>query len=199
VAAAADGLPLFDVCDGSESIVESVVFGEITDYVPVDSGQHTFTAVNIDGSCSDPDTDGAELTLKSNTDYTIIVLLADERALDLEDDNSPVPAGMVRIRMINGSPDSGALDVDGGSDSRLIRSIEYNDPEDYRYQVFSAGTYDLTITSRSVEMEPFVLLDQEFLEGRVYTLFVTGRVNPLLGDLPFNVLVSEDASPGVEQ
>lgn len=199
VAAAADGLPAFNVCDRNESILGPVFFGEISDYVPVRSGRHSFTAVNTNGSCSDPDTAGAELILDSNTDFTIVVLFAKEHALDLEDDNSPVPAGMFRIRMINGSPDSGMLDVDAGGDSPVVLSISYNSPADYGYHVLSAGTYDFTITSRSVEMEPFVLSEQELLEGRVYTLFATGRVNPLPGDIPFDVLLSEDAHPGIEQ
>ena len=196
IAHAASVLPTFDVCWDDDVVIEGATFRTITAYSRLTAGTYRIAGIAPGGDCDEPLTATRTATYAHDRDYTT-VLLEGFAPLSLLDDNSPVPQGRCRIRLINGSPDSESLSVEEAVGATILAGIDYNDQRDYQtYVEIAALTYNLVITSPALDAEPFEMGLVNLEEGRVYTLFATGEVS---GPTPFDVILVEDANPGTER
>lgn len=194
-AAAAEVLPAFDVCVDNTVAVENVRFGRITEYGEAESGSSEITAIDAGGDCDDQISVSGRFPLASTRDYTFVILPLIDEPLQLEDDNSRTPSGQARIRLINASRDSAALDVEDEGGATLFDEVRYNRPEDFGYITVNSGTFNLVITPLGDET-PFEMAETVLDAGRVYTLFAFGNVDPGADDEAFDVILVDDANPG---
>ena len=110
VAHAAPSERAFDVCVGGEVILENSRYGRITEYTASRAGAVTFRVIDAGGNCSNVIGDDITVDLLASRAYTMVVL-DDVDPLTLSDDTSPVTSGRARIRVVNASPNSLALDA----------------------------------------------------------------------------------------
>ncbi|MHC4696288.1 MAG: DUF4397 domain-containing protein [Planctomycetota bacterium] len=195
-----DGLA-FDVCADGEVVLENSRFGRISEYAEVDSGTVEFVRVAAGSDCDDFINDligeDIDVRLEEDTDSTLVLLADGESGFQLEDDNSRTQAGRARVRTINASEDSLSLTVREEGGTVLFPLVRYNETDDYDYINVVAGTYNLVVTPLADEMTPIEFGDVEFAAGSVYTLFAVGRIGGE-GEA-FDMVISEDATPGVEE
>lgn len=195
-AAAAEALPAFDVCVDGNVAVENVRFGRITDYGEAESGSSEVTAIDAGGDCDDEISVSGRFSLTSMDDYTFVILPLIDEPLQLEDDNSRTPEGQARIRLINASRDSLALDVEDEGGATLFDEVRYNEPDDYGYISVNAGTFNLVVTPLAGDQTPFEMGANVLEEGHVYTLFAFGNVDSGADEEAFDVILVDDANPG---
>ncbi len=191
--AAADELA-FDVCASGEVILENARYGRVTDYATARAGAVTFRVIDAGGSCNDV-IQSITFDLTANRAYTVLVL-DDVEPLPLLDDTSPVSFGRARIRVINASRNSLAIDVYEQGGLRFFDDIRYNEPGDYAYITVPAGTYELTIEPLGGSKTPITLEPTLLARGRVYTLLVFGRVDAADDANPFSALLQDDGYAG---
>jgi len=195
-----DGLA-FDVCAEGQVVLENSRFGNFTAYAEVDSGTVQLNRAAAGSDCDDFINEffgpGVDVRLDEDTDNTLVLLADGESGFQLEDDNSPTPAGRARVRLINASEDSLSLTVQEAGGTILFLLVRYDEPGDYEYIDVVAGTYNLTVTPQAGEMTPFEFADVDFEAGNVYTLFAVGRVDGE-GEA-FDLVVETDASPGEQE
>lgn len=202
VANAEIGALAFDVCADGQVVLENSRFGAITAYAEVDSGSIEFSKAAAGSACDDFINDffggSASIQLGEDSDNTLVLLADGESGFQLVDDNSPTAADRARVRLINASEDSLSLTVsyEGGGGINLFRLVRYNEPGDYNYVDVVASTYNLIVTPQAGEMTPIEFDAVELAAGTVYTLFAVGRIDGV-GE-GFDLIVSEDAVPGIE-
>jgi hypothetical protein len=194
VAHAAPGELAFDVCVANEVILENARYGRITDYAESRAGSVNFRVIDAGGRCTDVIQD-ITLDLTADRAYTVLVL-DDVAPLPLLDDTSPVSSGRARIRVVNASRNSLAIDVYEQGGLRFFDDIRYNEPGDYGYITVPAGTYELTIEPLGGSKTPLVMDPTSLERGRVYTLFVFGRVDAAEDANPFSAILQLDGNAG---
>lgn len=197
VAHAAEDVPAFDVCVNDEVIIENARFGRITDFADVVAGSRDVVAIDAGGDCNDDVGIAGRFTFTDGDSYTAVVL-DDENPVLLEDDLSPVRVGRARIRVINASPDSLAVDVEDVGGVTLLDDIRFNEPDDYDYAEVQDGTYDVVVVPLAGDQIPLELGDVELEEGHVYTVFVFGHVDPQGDEEEFDAIVRDDGLVGVD-
>jgi len=200
VANAEIGALAFDVCADGQVVLENSRFGAITAYAEVDSGSIEFSKAAAGSACDDFINDffggSASIQLGEDSDNTLVLLADGESGFQLADDNSPTTADRARVRLINASEDSLSLTVREEGGIILFPLVRYNEPGDYDYVDVVAGTYNLIVTPQAGEMTPIEFDAVELSAGTVYTLFAVGRIDGV-GE-GFDLIVSEDAVPGIE-
>lgn len=119
---AADAPPV-DVYFNDQLLLEGVDFRDATDYMTLAAGQY---GVKMLPAGADPATESAaflgDLTLNEGDTVSVVALGAAGSGYDLaflQDDLSTAPDDMVRVSLLNGLPEAGAVDlVDPGLASR---------------------------------------------------------------------------------
>jgi len=194
VAHAAPGEPAFDVCVAGDVILENARYGRITDYAESRAGAVTFRVIDAGGNCNDV-IQNITFDLTAKQAYTVLVL-DDVEPLPLLDDTSPVSSGRARIRVVNASRNSLAIDVYEQGGLRFFDDIRYDEPGDYAYITVPAGTYELTIEPLGGSKTPLTLDPAALARGRVYTLFVFGQVDADDDADPFTAALQDDGYAG---
>jgi hypothetical protein len=191
----------FDVCADGEVVLENSRFGRITEYAEVDSGTVEFAKAAAGSNCDDFINDlfgaGTDVRLGEDTDNTLVLLADGAAGYQLEDDNSSTQADRARVRMVNATADSLSLTVREEGGTILFALVRYNNTDDYDYINVVAGTYDLVVTPLADETAALTVTDVVFDAGSVYTLFGVGRIDGE-GEA-FDMVISEDATPGVQE
>jgi hypothetical protein len=195
VAHAAAETTAFDVCVAGEVVLENARFGRITSYSETQAGVVLFQVIDAGGDCDDIVGDDITINLASNRAYTVVAL-EDDDPIPLLDDTSPVRDGRARIRIINGSRNSLAVDVTDEGGFQLFDDVRYNEEEDYAYSEVPAGTYDLVITPLAGTRTPVSLGEQQLAEGHVYTVFVFGFADAEEDEEPFDAIIVDDGNAG---
>jgi len=117
-------------------------------------------------------------------------------AIQLADDNTPLPAGEAKIRVINMCEDCENVTVTDQDDNVLFTNVAFNNVAEFGYENFAAGTYDFIIKLPDAESTGRIIEGFVIEEGTTYTIFVFGRMD---GDAAaFNFTVIEDLRVGIE-
>jgi hypothetical protein len=164
--------PAVNVLVDGDITLENVSFGQISDYLDVESGSLDVSIVPAAGGDS---VIAETLTLEDGTDYTVLAIgeLADIRPLVLTDDNESVD-GETRVRFVHTSPDAPAVDVRVPGGPTLFSGIEFG--EFGEYAAVDAGRYDIEVVPAGSEDAVLSLTDIEFTSGETVTVFATGLV-----------------------
>ncbi len=197
IANAAPQLAAFDVCADDDLAIPNIRFGQVTGYAEIRAGTVDLRGVDAGAACDDDQIVGGTFTITRLRDYTFVMLPDQSEPIQLEDDNSPTDPGRARVRLINASPGSLALDVQDQGGITLFDDVRYNEPDDYDYIAVAAGTYDLIalpLAGDAVTLEIGIVTLEE---GHVYTFFASGTVEAGDDEEPFNVVLFQDAVAGI--
>jgi hypothetical protein len=164
--------PAVNVLAGGDTVLENVSFGQISDYLDVESGSLDVSIVPAAGGDS---VIAETLTLEDDTTYTVLAIgeLADIRPLVLTDDNES-KEGRTQARFVHTSPDAPAVDVRVVDGPTLFRNVEFGETSDYIG--VDAATYDIDVLPAGSEDAVLSLTDIEFAGGETVTVFATGLV-----------------------
>ncbi len=180
--------PVVDVLMGGFTRAEMQKYTDVTDYFTVAPGTQPFQVVPAGGGT--PLVDG-DITVESDKQYTVVMLgtLTAPSAIIVTDHNTAPAAGLANIRVINASPDAGAVDV-GTRQELWFENIPYR--FDSNYEQVRAGQHSVQFWSNSSGSTLLQAPGTTLKAGHVHTLFLMGQVTG--GSL--SLVVSTDASFG---
>jgi len=170
--------PNVDVFVDGDRALADVPFGTVSDYLPLRPGRHE-VAITAAG---DPGTVVFEgdVNLSPDTDYTVAAIgeLSEStfQPLILVDDNSDVPDGEARVRVVHASPDAPAVDVTvGDGATTLVDDLPFGEATDFLG--VPAGDYELEVRPADGG-DPVAEIPATFEDGAVYTAFAAGYLTP---------------------
>jgi hypothetical protein len=182
--------PNVDVYVDDHRLLADVPFGAVSEYLSLYPGRYGVTIT----AAGDPHTvafDG-HVSLAPGTDYTVAAIgeLSEGtfRPLTLVDDNSDVPDGEARVRVVHASPDAPAVDVTvGDGETTLVDDLPFG--EATAALTVPAGDYDLEIRPADGG-DPVAEIPATFEDGGVYTALAAGYLTPddEPADVPFTLL-----------
>jgi hypothetical protein len=154
-------------------------YGDYTGYLPFRTGERTF---QFGPSGADNVTIDTTVTLSEGKAYSVFV--ADDynkASIIVTNDNSPDPsAGKAKVRLINLSPDAGAMQVSlKGGGSNLIAPEGFKHVSEFGEIV--ADAYDLEVTQPDGSVK-LSLPNIVFHSGKFYTIVVKGYKVPPSGN-----------------
>ena len=196
--------PPVDVYVDNESTLTNVSFGQVSDYLAVDSGAHNIT-VTLAGNRSATVIE-ENVTLSPRSVSTIAASgeatanRTELRAEQFTDDAFTPSANQSAIRVVHLSPDAPAVDVTVGNGSVVLAdNVSFRNASDY--VTVPAGNYTAEIRPATPGDDgPIVATVNVTLEGgKVYSAMAVGYLNPgeAPADVPFQVVATEDASTTV--
>jgi hypothetical protein len=170
--------PNVDVYVDGDRALADVPFGAISEYLALPPGSYE-VAITAAG---DPDTVafGGSVDLSPDTDYTVAAVgeLSEGtfRPVVLVDDNSDVPDGEARVRVVHASPDAPAVDVTvGGGETTLVDDLPFGEATDSL--TVPAGDYELEVRPADGG-DAVAEIPATFESGGVYTAFAAGYLTP---------------------
>lgn len=181
--------PAVDIWINGDVAVESLAFGNATEYVSLPGGDYD-VAVTPTGSGADAAVIEATLTLENGKAYTVAAVgqVADIEPLVLEDNLAAPADGMAHVRVVHASPDAPAVDVAVTDGPVLIEELAFK--ADSGYLPVDAMTYDLEVRPAGTEDVAIDIAGFNAEAGTVYTVMAIG----LASDGSLTVLPLVDAT-----
>ncbi len=167
--------PAVDIYVNGSVAIESLAFGEATDYVALPGGEYQVQVAPTGTSADDAVID-AMLALEGGKYYQVaaVGLVAEISAAVFEVDASSVGEGMSRVRVIHASPDAPAVDVAVADGPVLFGELSFPDASDYAE--VESMSYDLQVRPAGTEDVALDLPGVAFEEGMVYDIFAIGTL-----------------------
>lgn len=142
--------PAVDVwANGTTDAVQNLAFGSGTDYLSLDVGTYDFSVAPAGTSAADSVLDVDGVALAADQKYTVVAFdeLSGIQALLLEDDESSLGAGDIRVRAIHTAVGVGEVDIwnipDMGDPAPLYENVGFGVAG--AYMDLPAGAYTLGI------------------------------------------------------
>ena len=182
--------PAVDVWVNGSVAFSNAPFKGITDYAKLEPG--TYNVQVSPTGATEPIVIDADLTLETQTDYTVVAVgkLENIEPLVLVDNNSAPAAGKAHVRFVHASPDAPAVDIavaNGGP--VLFADVSFKGVGDYL--PVDAGTYDLEARVAGTETVALSVPGVALENGAVYTIFAMGLLE---GEPALKAVPSMDAS-----
>jgi hypothetical protein len=177
VNAAVDTGPVNQLLDGI-ALVSNLAYAAASSYGTVAAGARTiaFEATATPGAIIA----SVAKTLTPATDASVFVtgFAGGQTAIVLADSNLPPPSGNVRVRFVNASPNTAAMDVlvNGTKKVSALASTAASS-----YVELAAGTYTLAFTDPTSGAVLLTLADKAFTADHVSTVYVVGAAGGLSG------------------
>ncbi len=193
--------PNVDVYVDGSAVLEDVPFGDTSDYLEVDAGDHD-VEITAAGDQSTSVFDDS-ITVEADTAYSVVAAGeisegADEpfAPLILEDDTSAPSEDMASLRVVHVSPDAPAVDITAaGGDVVLFDGVDYTESGSTEVQA-NDYTVEVRGDTESNDGEVVADFDVSLNGGTAYTAFAAGYLSP--GDEPadtgFDLFVAQDSS-----
>ncbi|MCA9250032.1 MAG: DUF4397 domain-containing protein [Phycisphaerae bacterium] len=197
LSAAIANAPL-DVCVNGQLSIMDIDTGARTAHSEADTQRFEMATGPTGTPCDQttPVTGLENIDLTPERFSTVVILPDGVSAIQLADDNTPLPAGEAKIRVINMCEDCENVTVTDQDDNVLFTNVAFNNVAEFGYENFAAGTYDFIIKLPDAESTGRIIEGFVIEEGTTYTIFVFGRMD---GDAAaFNFTVIEDLRVGIE-
>ena len=180
--------PAVDVWVNGAPAFTNLAYKGITSYAMLRAG--TYNVKVVPAGMTSPVVIEADLTLKRNTDYTIMAIgkLADIHPLVLIDNGRPAPADQARVRFVHASPDAPAVDIAVHDGPVLFSDVAFGESGGY-IQV-PMGPYPLEVRLAGTSTVALSLGNIALKGGQTYSAFAVG----LAGDGSLTALLSLDYS-----
>jgi hypothetical protein len=171
--------------DGSPAF-EDVAFGDLSDYAPLDAGEHEVCVVPSSGGDAAIE---ASLDLEDETAYTVLAtgMLEDIEPTVLMDEPGEVPSDKAHVRFIHTSPDAPDVSISVVDGPELFAGIGFREASDY--EAVDDGTYDLEVRPTGTNDVALALDNISFDGGTAYTAIAIGQVS----DGSLDATLAEDA------
>lgn len=191
--------PAVSIWAGGALLADGLAYGEVEPYFEVAPGAYTIDIRAAGADVSDPVVFSFALTADAATDYTAVATgffgstdPADQfRVLPLVDSFGPPAGDTIRVRVVHGSPEAGAVDIDVFSDGAIDL------PGVPRFADSGAGGVELPADGFAVSVTeislgatvPFTI--PALPGGSEITLVAVGEVSsPLTTETGFGLLAS---------
>jgi Domain of unknown function (DUF4397) len=175
-----------------------VSYGVASEYAPISAGLVSFSAQPSPSTSVDlprPVANINGLVFQNGASVTLVASgeardTASARAVGITayiDDVSPPAAGQARLRVINGSPDAGAIDVYATPTGSAISATPTFGGVDFRSplaRALPAASYVLTITPLSQPATVLATSSVQLPDGGVQTVVVRGYGGTIPAGLP---------------
>src|SRR5215213_789252 len=170
---AAPGAPAVDVLVDGQPLLDGVAYGTASDYATLSSTEHRLQVVptgeTADAAVVDETIDAAP----GQASILAVYGLLDEIGGDLyEVDVSEIEPGSARVRLINTSPDAGAIDLLETGGDEWFGGIALGAASDYRD--IAAGTYRVDVRGNDDTVLQSAI-DLTVDEARVYDVVLVGQ------------------------
>jgi len=165
--------PAVDVYVDAKKVSNNVAYEKASNYLALPAGSHV---VEIRATGTAPDSTPAvkaSVDVAAGKAYTVAAIgkLANIQAKVYTDDNTPPPAGKVKLRVLHNAPDVPAIDVAVKGGSTVVSKLSF--PEASAYMPLDPGTYDLEV--RAAGTTTVLLASTVVLQpGGVYTVAAIG-------------------------
>ena len=181
--------PAVDVWVNGSVAFSDAPFEGITDYAKLEPGAYNVQVTPT--GATEPVVIDADLTLETQTDYTVVAVgkLENIEPLVLIDNNSAPAAGKAHVRFVHASPDAPAVDIAVTGGPVLFSNVAFKGVGDYL--PVDAGTYDLEARVAGTETVALSIPGVALENGTVYTIFAMGLLE---GEPALTAVPSVDAS-----
>ena len=165
--------PAVDVYVDAKKVSNNVAYEKASNYLALPAGSHV---VEIRATGTAPDSAPAvkaSVDVAAGKAYTVAAVgkLANIQAKVYTDDNTPPPAGKVKLRVLHNAPDVPAIDVAVKGGATVVSKLSF--PEASAYLPLDPGTYDLEV--RAAGTTTVLLASTVVLQpGGVYTVAAIG-------------------------
>jgi hypothetical protein len=166
-----------DVYIDGERRFGSVPFRAVSDYLRLDPGSHEIAFRAAGAAASAVPLASARLDLAAGDAVTVAAVGAKGklRLFDAKDDLSPPPAGMVKVRGIDASPEAPAMDVRTAGGPMLFTNLTF--PSASPYKVIPAGAYDVELLAAGTDRVLVKVGGLSVKPGGVYTVVGAGNAS----------------------
>lgn len=206
VAHASPDAPAVDVYVDNESVLEDVEFGDVSDYLQLDTEPHTVT-ITAAGDRNATVFEG-NVTLERGTATTVAASGeisengTTEFAPRLYDDNALTPdEDEAALRVVHLSPDAPTVDVTT-ADGEVVLAENVSFGNASEYVTVPEGDYEVEIREDTPNANGTVIttVDVEVEEETTYTAWAVGYAAPddAPADTAFEIQLTEDASLTIE-
>ncbi len=200
---AAPGVAPTDVFAQDTKLFTNIAYKSVTAYHEVTGSKVPFRLRLAGQDTAQPLAEDSE-SLSAGAHYTLIVLPTDATVIIsqdgaqkaefrlINDEHAAPAAGKARLRVINASPDLGALDVyAAGRADALQKNVKSGDKPSYADVEPLQGALEVRRAGENITT--LNLPDQRIEAGKNYTLIVVGRVK---GTSKLETVLIEDHSGG---
>ncbi len=180
--------PAVDVWVNGAPAFTNLAYKGITGYASLRAG--TYNVKVVPAGQTSPVVIQATLTLRPNTDYTVLAIgtLAHIHPLVLIDNGVPAPADQARVRFVHASPDAPAVDIAVTNGPVLFSNVSFG--QSGGYITVPAGTYPLEVRLAGTSTVVLSLGNIPLKGGQTYSAFAVG----LAGNGSLTALLSLDYS-----
>ena len=178
IAQASPDAPALDVYVDDQLLVADMVFGSVSEYRPIETGDHTLQVVPAGG---DPARQ-ALVALDISFDPETLQLVAVQNYLNAlalsvfpEDVSAIDSSGLARIRMIHLVPDGNDLNLLQSDGSEVIAGVVPLSAS--QYQEIQAGSQSLSVRAERQDQVVTIPVSLALLPNVAYDLIVIGQVS----------------------
>lgn len=175
VVQASPGAPDVDVLLDGQPLLQNLSFGKPTTYVTMTSQEHRLQVVPS-GQTADAAIVDETIDAAPRQAYLLAIYgrLNDIQGKIYEIDLSDIEPGNARVRLINFSPDAGAVDLLETGGDEWFSNVGLGDASDYRD--IAPGSYSADLRGGDNDRVLRTVPDVTFAETRVYDLIVVGQI-----------------------
>jgi hypothetical protein len=165
--------PNVDVFVNGQAVLTDVPFFAYSDPLSLPDGTYQ-VAIAPAGAGTDAAVFVGDLTVSGGQNLTVAAMnfVSDLEVYAYEEDVSPVPAGLARVRIIHASPNAPAVDIKlAGTDAVVVAGAAFTDAAilevdagTYQFDISPAGSADVVFTTPALRFE----------NGWSYTLVASG-------------------------
>ena len=165
--------PNVDIFVNGQAVLTDVPFFAYSDPLVLPDGTYQ-VAIAPTGAGTDNAVFVGDLTVAGGQNLTVAAMnfVEDFEVYAYEEDVSPVPAGLARVRIIHASPNAPAVDIKlAGTDTVVVGGAAFTDAAilevdagSYQFDISPAGSSDVVFTTPALRFE----------SGWSYTLVASG-------------------------
>jgi len=188
--------PAVDVYVDGQRVVADVGRGELTPYLQVDKGRHTY-AVRVAGArrTSPPVLTGAFRVADDSATTIAATGLLRRGTLRIRTyaDAAARPFGSASIRVVHLSPDAPKVDVVVDGIGKVVSGLAYRKVT--RYLTLAAGTYTVRVRPAGTRTDAIVLKNVRLRAGELSTAWALGLAAPERGEMRLRGRATVDRLP----
>ncbi|MCT4544730.1 MAG: DUF4397 domain-containing protein [Vallitalea sp.] len=191
---ASPNAPAVDVyANGDNLLADNLSYGEFTPYLPVMPGTYTIDIFPANNSDMPIFTKTIEIPEKIIATVAVIGELPNIELFIVNDPKEPLKPNSSKLRFINISPDSPALNVIQPDGSTLFRDVSYKGITDY--MSISPETYTIQLVTTDDNKPVLYVPNIRLLPDAFYSFYTIGLLE---GDPYLQMLIPLDGNSYIE-
>jgi len=167
---------LYFYADANQINNDALTYGDARGYFRFNTGQRVLSLKEADGTLLD----SVSLNLKAGDVFSAFAVntFNNIELVTYTDSLAQPTAGHALVRFINLSPDAGSVDISGTTQT-FATGVDFK--EATKYISVQSGSYDITFKDTESGTTIYTTTAEEFISGRIYTVYTKGFVTPPTG------------------